>query len=338
LNLVLESIRGVVLNGINYFSVLDFVNIVCGRPKMDKYATKFLQNNKLVFPKYKFFGQHQYETPIATLFELQEIFSMLGTKAASTFRKSILMTFNRVMAGDLSLIKTIEDNNKSTAPEVLMSREICLNFTENCVPVEDIFKNNEDLCIEKQVEKRTHYLEEKIDKMEKEFKDMKNEFDKRNDDLKTKLNKKEMILSTRTLEYVDKQIKMNKIKPNIAFIPRNNIHKHFIIVMKKNLNLFSCIRPFIGKSLNKREKDFKYYFVRIQEYCLKPAIDKLKKRYPYGEIKIKKMTSNPMSLTNVLRVTEGIIHSHYMNHFNVYDINLLKDFINNIANLHINSG
>lgn len=123
------SIRGIKgLDGQDdFWSVYDFINIVCGKPAKDEYGrytfNRIAQKGgehesemKQLCLNLKFPGQGQRDTPTMTLRGLQRLLLILGGKVAADFRALVETTFTRVMAGDRSLIKVIEANAGSNAP------------------------------------------------------------------------------------------------------------------------------------------------------------------------------------------------------------------------------
>ena len=120
------AIRGIKeQNGEERFSVYDFINKVC--EKTDGYGNttyfrltlddsehkdEILKNVKMI----KFPGKGQRETPTMTLVGLERLLMILGGRIAKEFRILVENTFRRVMAGDRSLIKVIEENASSDSP------------------------------------------------------------------------------------------------------------------------------------------------------------------------------------------------------------------------------
>jgi hypothetical protein len=71
----------------------------------------------------KFAGHGQRETPAMTIRGLQRLLMILGGKVAAEFRALIETTFTRVLAGDTSLIETINANAASDGPVQKLCRE-----------------------------------------------------------------------------------------------------------------------------------------------------------------------------------------------------------------------
>ena len=114
-------------DGIQVFSVYDFITVSCGYK--DSGATARKEFVRLIREgsehaeevvescRYlKFNGKGQRETPCMTIRGLQRLLMILGGKVASEFRKIFEWTFTRVMAGDQSLIEVINANAASDAP------------------------------------------------------------------------------------------------------------------------------------------------------------------------------------------------------------------------------
>ncbi len=123
-----KKMRGVnAQGGEERWSVFDFINTACGKEIGDNYARCVYSRlvsegsahrevvislcNDLKFP-----GKGQRCTPCMTLKGLQQLLLFLGGKVADDYRILVTDTFNRVMAGDRSLIQVIEANATSTAP------------------------------------------------------------------------------------------------------------------------------------------------------------------------------------------------------------------------------
>jgi hypothetical protein len=118
------SIRGMRVDGVDLFSVYDFIMHVCpGRNSC--YSTTLwkrlilkdsqsCQNDmtaNAVVPEWqpcKFSGERQRDTPCMTILGLQKLLLVLGSKAAVEFRDRVLESFNRVLAGDRTLLRAVE--------------------------------------------------------------------------------------------------------------------------------------------------------------------------------------------------------------------------------------
>jgi hypothetical protein len=122
-----QSIRGMEHNGIQYFSVYDFMTITCGKMGKVSYAkntfSRLVQDGSeyknevdTLCVYLKFSGTGQRETPCMTIRGLQRLLMILGGKVAADFREIVEGTFTRVMAGDQSLIEVINANAASQAP------------------------------------------------------------------------------------------------------------------------------------------------------------------------------------------------------------------------------
>jgi hypothetical protein len=122
-----QSIRGKEHEGAQWFSVYDFMSIVCGKVGKLSYAkttfSRLVQDGSeyknevdTLCVYLKFSGTGQRETPCMTIRGLQRLLMILGGKVAADFRAIVEGTFTRVMAGDQSLIEVINANAASTAP------------------------------------------------------------------------------------------------------------------------------------------------------------------------------------------------------------------------------
>ena len=130
------SIRGKMVDGENRFSVLDFIKYVCpGRGYT--YATqvwkRLISNDSdnsievqpQVLPEWKllkFSGKGQKNTPCMTVLGLQKLLIILGTKASVEFRDRVVECFNRVLAGDRTLIREIDANAERNGPVQQIAR------------------------------------------------------------------------------------------------------------------------------------------------------------------------------------------------------------------------
>jgi hypothetical protein len=125
-----NSIRGMPApDGLQVFSVYDFMTKACGYNSKDVGATARNEFKRLISPPsevkdevvascyyLKFSGSGQRETPCMTIRGLQRLLMILGGKVAAEFRALVEGVFTRVMAGDQSLIEVINANAASDAP------------------------------------------------------------------------------------------------------------------------------------------------------------------------------------------------------------------------------
>ena len=122
------SLRGMLSpDGLQVFSVYDFITLACQKTDGGAYARKTYSNlvkegceyrdeivknvHNLHFP-----GGRGGATPTMTIRGLQRLLMILGGKVAAEFRTLAESTFTRVMAGDTSLIEVIRANAASDAP------------------------------------------------------------------------------------------------------------------------------------------------------------------------------------------------------------------------------
>jgi hypothetical protein len=123
------SIRGMRVDGVELFSVLDFLSYVCPERTSNNVKVMWhrLENEMSsdVVTKcnhLKFNGKGQRNTPCMTILGLQKLLLILGSKAAVEFRDRVLECFNRVLAGDRSLIREIEANAARDGPVQQIAR------------------------------------------------------------------------------------------------------------------------------------------------------------------------------------------------------------------------
>jgi hypothetical protein len=123
------SIRGMRVDGVDLFSVLDFIAYVC--PGLSSCNVKQtwhrLENaceNEVVTKCHhlKFNGKGQRNTPCMTILGLQKLLLILGSKAAVEFRDRVVECFNRVLAGDHTLIREINANAAQNGPVQQIAR------------------------------------------------------------------------------------------------------------------------------------------------------------------------------------------------------------------------
>jgi hypothetical protein len=132
------SIRGMRVDGVDLFSVYDFVTYVCPN-RNSSYASTWWyrlisndsrssqndQTSNQVMPKWhdlQFNGKGQKNTPCMTILGLQKLLLILGSKAAVEFRDRVLECFNRVLAGDRTLIREITANAAQDGPVQQIAR------------------------------------------------------------------------------------------------------------------------------------------------------------------------------------------------------------------------
>jgi hypothetical protein len=125
-----HKIRGMLApDGMQVFSVYDFMTIACGYKSKDTGASARKEFQRLTKDgsEYqgevmaschylKFTGNGQRDTPCMTVRGLQRLLMILGGKVAAEFRAVVEGVFTRVMAGDQSLIQVINANAASDAP------------------------------------------------------------------------------------------------------------------------------------------------------------------------------------------------------------------------------
>ena len=79
-------------------------------------TSEYKDEIKAMYRMVKFPGSGQRDTPAMTIRGLQRLLMIIGGDLAREFRELVEGTFTRVMAGDTSLLSTIEDNAASAAP------------------------------------------------------------------------------------------------------------------------------------------------------------------------------------------------------------------------------
>ena len=113
--------------GIQLFSVFDFITVSCGYKdsgatarkefvRLIREGSEYAEEVVASCRYLKFNGKGQRDTPCMTIRGLQRLLMILGGKVAAEFRKIVEGTFTRVMAGDTSLIEVINANAASSAP------------------------------------------------------------------------------------------------------------------------------------------------------------------------------------------------------------------------------
>jgi len=128
----INAIRGKIHDGLEHWSVYDFISVVFGNELGCNHSRTTFYNlrdgkdygeevNNLVV-ELTFKGQGQRPTPTMTLPGLLRLLAILPGKIAIEYRAMATNTITRVMAGDRSLIKVIEANAESTAPLQQASR------------------------------------------------------------------------------------------------------------------------------------------------------------------------------------------------------------------------
>ena len=171
LNLTSDAaVRGVVApDGMNRFSVYDFITLACQKTDGCAYARKVFSRLVDDNSKFKdeivalchsihFPGGRGAATPAMTLRGLQRLLLILGTKVAAEFRKLLEGTFTRVMAGDTSLIDVIQANAASDEPIHQAYRQALEQE-----PVEDmVTKRKADALLEVEIEEKRVACIEKL--------------------------------------------------------------------------------------------------------------------------------------------------------------------------------
>jgi len=122
----INAIRGKLHDGLEHWSVYDFISIVfgnelgCNHSRTTFYNIRdgddYGEEVKKSVVDLIFKGQGQRPTPTMTLPGLLRLLAILPGKIAKEYRTMASNTIMRVMAGDRSLIKTIDANAESAAP------------------------------------------------------------------------------------------------------------------------------------------------------------------------------------------------------------------------------
>ena len=142
------SIRGMRVDGVDLFSVLDFLKYVCHGHSNVKMMWHRLQNQMSAEEvsrcyKLKFNGKWQQTTPCMTILGLQKLLLILGNKAAVEFRDRVLESFNRVLAGDRTLIRAAQQI--APVPALMSGQQVAMQDHKNYTvaegaPVPEILK------------------------------------------------------------------------------------------------------------------------------------------------------------------------------------------------------
>jgi hypothetical protein len=123
------TVRGTITSeGIQVFSVYDFINLVC--EKSGNYSKQLWKRlidadseheieYTMEFTEYHY-GIHRNtrvrQTPMMTLRALQRLVLMLGSKVAIDFRKIVEGIFTRYISGDTGMIEEIRAHAASSSP------------------------------------------------------------------------------------------------------------------------------------------------------------------------------------------------------------------------------
>jgi hypothetical protein len=150
------SIRGMRVDGVELFSVLDFIAYVCpGRTSNNVKVMWHRLENEIssdVVTKcnyLKFNGKGQRNTPCMTILGLQKLLLILGSKAAVEFRDRVLECFNRVLSGDCTLIREITANAARGGPVQQIARAaLAEQAAEDRAAIEDARPNGERMELE----------------------------------------------------------------------------------------------------------------------------------------------------------------------------------------------
>ena len=114
------------------WSIRDFINFIKEKPCNDAYGRVTWKNmlkgdfaEELAALAYNVVipGSMGHSTPCASVSGLQRILNLFPGKVGKQYRDEADNTFRRVIAGDVTLIKTIQDNNASQAPTQQLFRE-----------------------------------------------------------------------------------------------------------------------------------------------------------------------------------------------------------------------
>jgi len=120
------SIRGMRVDGEDRFSVHDFIRYVCpGRNPNYASVTWFAMTSpssksNVAVPEYfyyKFHKQNNNNTPCMAIAGLQKLLFILGTRVSSECGNRALECFNKVLAGDRTLIRETERQGLVQGPE-----------------------------------------------------------------------------------------------------------------------------------------------------------------------------------------------------------------------------
>lgn len=170
------SIRGMIgPNGVQYFSVYDFMTKACSYHDTGAIARKEFKRLTTDGSEHKqeivalchslhFPGQRGPGTPCMTIRGLHRLLMILGGKVATEFREIVEGTFSRVMAGDQSLIEVINANAASDAPihnayrSAIMTEPVAPVVDELCMKRMRDYREEQMLDLE--LEERRHRLAE----------------------------------------------------------------------------------------------------------------------------------------------------------------------------------
>lgn len=140
-------IRGMRVDGVDLFSVLDFIAYVCPernssnvRQMWHRLENGMSANEEVTKCHHcKFTGERQRNTPCMTILGLQKLLLILGSKAAVEFRDRVLECFNRVIAGDRTLVREITANAVQDGPVQQIARgALAEQAAEDRAAIEDV--------------------------------------------------------------------------------------------------------------------------------------------------------------------------------------------------------
>lgn len=171
-----SSVRGMVTqNGMQVFSVYDFMTIACGYgnsgcsarnefKRLIKDGSEYKKEIVAQCYNLHFPGQRGPATPCMTIRGLQRLLMIMGGKVAAEYRETIEGTFTRVMAGDQSLIEVINANAASDAPmqqafrAALAQEPVAPVLDELCLGKK---RERDDLLFDMEMAERRAALEER---------------------------------------------------------------------------------------------------------------------------------------------------------------------------------
>jgi len=141
--LILDIVKNVSIyrmrvDGIDVFSVFDFINYVCNYRYTLKKVCYYLKNEidaelKTTIYHIRSNGKWQRSKPFMTIVGLSKLLLILGSKATVEFGNHALECFNRVLAGDHTLINEI---TTAPAPESAPAPECIITGITNINPRE----------------------------------------------------------------------------------------------------------------------------------------------------------------------------------------------------------
>jgi len=352
----LGEIRSAVVDGEIVVSVYDFVNLVTDHKLGDVYGKNTIfymkktenpdvekQTSAFDYKKHQFPGERQRLTPVFNAYQAQQLMVRLDGKVADKFRSVVTMTFSRVMAGDLSLIDSIIENNQKTDQTTQMYKDIVDKNITDDNKMENFYKRQVDDLNVQILEYKNKLIkyDTKIEKFEIKIEKLELKIEEKDDVIKdVSFLNKDLSVKNNTLKSTN-----SHLKKNYCLMTDDDDRHTYIVVLRKRCGILQfdnsseTNRIFMDEVIDKRngypewmDDFFKHYIIRAQKRSISRHLQYLKGTeenpgmYPNLEIILNYKDPNSISLVNNLR-DESFIKKSYYNHFCVKDEQLLLGFI-----------